>query len=258
MTVNDSTIYLVTGANRGIGRGIVETYLSRPGSVVVAAVRDPSHPTAQSLVQESSGKPGKLIVVALESIDEAAPFVAVKELTTKHGITHLDVVVANAGISQDATPIAQVSLSVLRRHVDVNAYGTLALFQAVLPLLKKSKQPKFVTIGSPLGSIGGMELRSQYPMATYGASKALLNFFVRRFHFENPEVVAFVIDPGFVQTDMGNMGAQAVGLKEAFDTVADSVGGCVAQIDGSTRDATSGRFVAAGKFAGVEGKDFPF
>lgn len=56
--------------------------------------------------------------------------------------------------------------------------------------------PKFVLLGSPLGSIGGIEKRN-VPMGAYGASKCAAHYIVRKIHAEEAEVVAFVVDPGY-------------------------------------------------------------
>ena len=50
-------------------------------------------------------------------------------------------------------------------------------------------------MGSAVGSIGGMEKRPA-PMFAYGASKAMLNYLIRKIHFENESITAFAIDPG--------------------------------------------------------------
>ena len=105
--------------------------------------------------------------------------------------------IANAGISEipSYVPAAEVKIADMQKHVAVNAMGPLVLFQAVYPLMKKAKQPKFVVVGSPMGSIGGMELRP-FPCAAYGGSKAMVHYLVRKIHFENQGMVAFTIDPG--------------------------------------------------------------
>ena len=59
----------------------------------------------------------------------------------------------------------------------------------------------------------------------YGASKAMLNYLTCRMHYENPELIAFPMSPGFVQTDMGNAGARKAGMAKAVFTVEQSVGG---------------------------------
>jgi norsolorinic acid ketoreductase len=136
-----------------------------------------------------------LIVVQINSKSSTDPFAAIENLQRNHGIDHLDVVIANAGISEDFSPVHSVPIPVLHEHIEVNAYGPLYLYQASYSLLKKSKKPTFVGVGSALGSIGGMEQRP-YPCAAYGPSKAILHWIVRKIHFENEEFFSFIADPG--------------------------------------------------------------
>ena len=78
------------------------------------------------------------------------------------------------------------------------------LFQAFNSLLKKSQHPMFVLIGSPNGSIGGME-KYPYPTFAYGASKAMAHYIVRKIHFEDGDINAFALDPGYVELCFGNV-----------------------------------------------------
>jgi norsolorinic acid ketoreductase len=105
------------------------------------------------------GESSNLIVVKVDSKSPTDPAAAVEILQTEHGINHLDVVIANAGISDDFSTVHEVPIPVIREHVEVNGYGPIYLYQSVYPLLKKSTKPTFVGVGSPLGSIGGMEQR---------------------------------------------------------------------------------------------------
>jgi hypothetical protein len=79
--------------------------------------------------------------------------------------------------------------------------GPLSLFQAVLPLLTTSPYPKFCLLGSAVGSIGGME-NYPFPMASYGMSKAMAHYLVRKIHLEyggeNGKVVSWAVYPGCV------------------------------------------------------------
>lgn len=194
------TTILITGANRGLGRAAAEHYLARPDTTVVATVRDPSHATSQSLAAIAPGPGSALVILQLNSATFDPQDLSARLAT--HGVHTIDIVLASAAISQVAVPIAQIQLPDLEAHMAINAYGILALFQGTLSLLEKSPDAKFVVFGSPLGSIGGMERRAAYPTSIYGASKAVAHYFVRRMHFEHPGVTAFVVDPGFVQTDM--------------------------------------------------------
>ena len=145
--------------------------------------------------------------------------------------------------------MATVNLDDLQEHIQVNVYGPLTLFQATLPLLERSANPKFAAVGSPLGSIGGMESRP-FPSASYGISKAALHWIVRKIHQEHSNITAFVLDPGFVQTDMGNEGARKVGMEKAFLTIEQSINFMVPVVDNATKEKTSGHFPS------IEGGDF--
>lgn len=135
-------------------------------------------------------------MVKLDSKSTTDPHTAISSLQSTHGITHLDVVIANAGIITDYSPVATVPLDAVTEHMTVNGFGPLLLFQAALPLLQKSTRPgKFVGVGSPAGSIAGMEMRP-FPMAAYGPSKAVLHWFVRKIHLEHEGLISFVVDPG--------------------------------------------------------------
>jgi len=70
------------------------------------------------------------------------------------------------------------------------------LFQAMLPLLKASKNPKFVVISSWVSSTAKVALSAPFGIASYGASKAAVNHLVRRAHFENEWLTAFVLHLG--------------------------------------------------------------
>ncbi|KAJ7776784.1 hypothetical protein DFH07DRAFT_978881 [Mycena maculata] len=76
----------------------------------------------------------------------------------------------------------------------------------------------------------------------YGSSKAAGNFLAKVLDTENPELIVFAIHPGWVTTDMGNVGAVANGLPSAPVTVEDSVAGILSRIDRATKEKSSGKF----------------
>ncbi|RDL35067.1 NAD(P)-binding Rossmann-fold containing protein [Venustampulla echinocandica] len=236
-----STTYLITGANRGLGRGLLEALIQRPNTTVIAGVRDPSNESSKSLESLKTASGSKVITVKIDYNSLSTVNEAIQELQSKHNITSLDFVIANAGISNcyataEATPLDQI-----REHYEINAVATVALYQATIALLKKSPKPVFVGMSSAIASIGDME---KVPAITtaYGMSKAALNYLVRKIHFENPELVAFAISPGWVQTDMGTFGAKSHGMEDAPVTLEQSVEGMLKKFDGATREKTSGTF----------------
>ena len=186
--------YLITGANRGIGLGLTESLLKRPDTTVVATVRNPSSSTsAFSRIQPASGS--KLVVVKIDSSAPADAQTAVSELQSQHGISKLDVVIANAGISEHYALAKETSLDETVRHNQINFIAPLALFQATLPLLERSTKPKFVGISTAIASIGKMG-DIPFPATAYGSSKAALNYFLRKAHFENEKLIVYPLNPG--------------------------------------------------------------
>jgi len=179
----------------GLGRGVLEVLIQRPNTTVIAGVRNISDESSTSLSTLPTGAGSKVIAVRIDSTIPSSATDAIKELTSTHSITTLDVVIANAGISKYYGLAASTPLSELRDHLEVNTIGVLALFQATWPLLEKAKKPIFVALSTGLASITDME-SMPVPATAYGASKVALNYVVRKIHFENEALISFVISPG--------------------------------------------------------------
>ena len=147
------------------------------------------------------GKDSKVIIVKTDSASETDALTAVNALKSDYKITKLDVVIANAGISSYFGKAAVTPAEEMLLHFKINTVAPLLLFQATLPLLNNASTPKFITITSGAGSISNM---GNLPVenTAYGASKAAANFVTRKIHFENPNIIAFPVQPGWLQTDV--------------------------------------------------------
>ncbi|KAL3427314.1 aflatoxin biosynthesis ketoreductase nor-1 [Phlyctema vagabunda] len=236
-SMSSNTVYLITGVNRGIGRGIAATLLTRPNITVIGCVRDPDSFDSDFHVAETS----KLIVQTISSGSETDAATAIASVQQSHGVLHIDVLIANAGTGTVFNTALDTPVSELRHNFEINTLGPIKLFQAAWPLLAKSKDPKFVYVSSSLGSI---ELMEPVPDLAYGVSKAAANFFVRKVHSEHKDVVAFAIHPGWAKTANGQAFADSIGVSAPPLSVDDSVAGVLAQIDASTRDKSSGKFLS--------------
>ncbi|KAL1700545.1 hypothetical protein EV121DRAFT_295104 [Schizophyllum commune] len=238
------TVYLVSGASRGIGLAIVTLLAARPDAVVFAGARDPA--TASDLQALAKAHPDRFHVVKLISPDKANNIAAVEEVKRVAG--RLDVVIANAAVANVFDSALELGPEDMIRHFEVNTNGPLVLFQATYSLLKESKAPKFVAISSGFGSIANAG-RTSMLMYPYGASKAALNWVVRKLHHDFPDFVIFPISPGTVATD---------GARQAYDktpgieqllaafppiTAEESARGVLEQIDIATRETHGGQFV---------------
>jgi norsolorinic acid ketoreductase len=80
--------------------------------------------------------------------------------------------------------------------MEINTYGPLRLFQAVLPLLEKAKNPKFVFLGSPIASLSMVERTALVPMTPYACSKVVVHWLSRKIHLEHANIISLVCDPG--------------------------------------------------------------
>ncbi|RSL86405.1 hypothetical protein CEP52_015822 [Fusarium oligoseptatum] len=238
--------YLITGANRGIGRALVSELLRRDGITVVATARDVSK--ASSLNDLPKGAGSRLILVKLDSQVDTDAVDVVSQLRRNYGILSLDVVIANAGIAHSGTTVMKTTPETLRDHVNTNTIGPVTLFQATYPFLQASEtgNPIFLGITTVFGSIGGQDYLSSVPpiMSPYGASKTALNWLVHRIHREEPWLTAFVVHPGLVLTDMGSGLLPAGADSAAFGAidVDTSVTGLLKLIDSASRNEHGGTF----------------
>lgn len=141
------TIVLITGANRGIGKGLLALYLAKSNHTVIAANRDPTHSTSKALLDLPKAEGTSLLLVKIDATVAEDPANAVKQLASQ-GIHYLDIVIANAGISFVWPKVSEVKVEDIQKHTVPNVYGVVWLYQATLPLLKKSKKPVWVSMGS--------------------------------------------------------------------------------------------------------------
>ena len=103
-----------------------------------------------------------------------------------------------------------------------------------------------------MGSIGQLDTFGTLPAMPYGVSKAAVNFAMRKLHFEFPNIVTSLLDPGWVQTDMGSEAAQIIGVKDGPPvTIEACVTGLAKVIDGATIETSGGSgLMTARRFRG--------
>ncbi|KAM7188882.1 hypothetical protein V8F20_010391 [Naviculisporaceae sp. PSN 640] len=238
-----STVVLISGANRGIGKGLLERYLALPNHTVIAANRNPDHPTSQELSKLPTAEGSKLIVIKVDATVWESAKEGVKSLES-HGIDHIDIVVANAGVCYTYPTVAEVQEKDLKAHIDANVFGVVSLYQAVRPLLEKSTrkpEPIFALMGTTAHRIVNP---LPFPNGVYGPSKAAASWYSVKIDMEEKWLHSFALSPGWVHTDLGDGGARAFGVDEATQaqlmvSVADSCDGMI-KVLGSTSKAEHG------------------
>ena len=184
-------VAIVTGASRGIGRGIATLLASRGAHVVAAARGDNAAGTVTEITQ--AGFKGEL---ATCDVTESASIDALVAGTLeRHG--RIDILVNNAGITRD-----NLMLRMKRDDWDevlaTNLTSAFATVQAVLKPMIKQRGGRIISISSVVGQMGNAG------QANYAASKAGLIGFSKALAKEvaSRNITVNVVTPGLIDTDM--------------------------------------------------------
>lgn len=121
-----STVVLITGANRGLGHGLVTRYLSTANHIVIAAVRDPQHTTAKALADLPKANGSRLIVIKIDASIWKDAAEAVNTLES-HNVNRLDIVVAVAGAGTHTAYVADMTEGDLQCNMANNAHSVVSL-----------------------------------------------------------------------------------------------------------------------------------
>jgi NAD(P)-dependent dehydrogenase (short-subunit alcohol dehydrogenase family) len=225
---------VITGANRGIGLALATLY-ARRGDTVFACCRNPSSADALRALAATAA----VRVLPLDVRDAGS----VTALASALADTPVDVLINNAGVSggpleeQTAT---QMDFDAWADAFDTNTMGPVRVLHALLPALKRAKEPKVMSVTSQLGALS-LDLALAFG---YSASKAALNKFMRLAAGElsRDGIAVGLVHPGWVKTDMGGAGAQiapadsAAGIANVIDRLSLTSTGRFWKWNGSEHD----------------------
>lgn len=197
-------IALVTGANKGIGLEIARQ-LAQAGIQVLLGAREIARGQQAAAGLASNGLDVQPITIDLN--DEKTIAGAAETIMSRYG--RLDILVNNAGIvdAKDGPPSVG-SVTAARRLMETNFIGTLAVTQAMLPLLRQSQAARIVNLATTLGSlsINGDPTSPYYEarLIGYNASKAALNMLTVQLAAElkDTQIAVNSVAPGYVKTDL--------------------------------------------------------
>jgi NAD(P)-dependent dehydrogenase (short-subunit alcohol dehydrogenase family) len=198
-----SMAVVVTGASTGIGAACALDFAGR-GMTVFAGMRDPR--AGETLA--AKGGPS-LIPITLDVTDEPSIARSVETVQRVVGDSGLGGLVNNAGIAI-GSPLEVIDLSQLRKQLDVNVIGQIAVTQAFLPLLRRARG-RIVNMGSIAG-------RGTIPLlGPYSASKFALEALTDALRMELQPwgIHVSIIEPGAIATPIWEKSEKAAGDLEA-------------------------------------------
>jgi NAD(P)-dependent dehydrogenase (short-subunit alcohol dehydrogenase family) len=209
--MNDTTITLVTGANKGIGREIA-AQLAALGHTVVIGAR--SAELGEKAAAELRAAGAEATSVVLDVTDPASVAAAADAVEARYG--RLDVLVNNAGVSRppgsdlSSQRPSSADVEAIRQIFDTNFFGVITVTNALLPLLRRSSAPRIVNVSSTAGSLTVMsdpELGPDHPIsAGYVPSKTALTALTLQYARDlRPDgILVNAVCPGYCATDLNN------------------------------------------------------
>jgi NAD(P)-dependent dehydrogenase (short-subunit alcohol dehydrogenase family) len=197
-------VALITGANKGIGLEIARQ-CAEAGIRVLLGARDAQRGKAAAETLSAQGLDAAFI--QLDVTDAASVAAGAAKIQAEQG--RLDILVNNAGIvdAEDGPP-SVATPDAVRRILETNFIGSLAVTQALLPLLRQSPAARIVNLSSSLGSLtlNGDPASPYYAarLMGYNASKAALNMLTVQLSEElrGTPIVVNSVSPGYVKTDL--------------------------------------------------------
>ncbi len=175
------SVALVTGANRGLGKAYAEALLAAGAAKVYAGARDPS------TISDPRLAPIKLDVTSAADVAAAAAM-----------CRDVNLLINNAGAMLMTSMLAPGSEAALRREMEVNVFGTLAMVRAFAPVLARNG-------GGAVANMLSVTSWYVYPFnATYCASKhaALVVTDAARIELKSKGTHVVGVFAGFIDTDM--------------------------------------------------------
>ena len=170
-------VAIVSGGGTGVGKATTRRLFSE-GCKVVLIGRDRSRLT--KVISELNGKKNLLAVKA--DITKEADVINVIEETISAFDT-IDLLINNAGISNDPTPFHKMTDDQWMSLINTNLIGTFRTTKAVLPIMMEKNRGSIVNISS----LQGIRSIVNVPLSVYGVTKAGVIMFTRAIAVEYGE-----------------------------------------------------------------------
>jgi NAD(P)-dependent dehydrogenase (short-subunit alcohol dehydrogenase family) len=214
-------IDLVTGANQGVGFQVAKELVAKGLTVLVGSRRLERGDAAAKEIGAGA------IALQIDVTDQASITAAAERIRWEFG--RLDLLVNNAAISNttkgsqslqeyaERSKASNVSLDEVRAVWETNVFGVLAVYQAMLPLVRLSSDGRIVNVSSGVGSLT-TNANPSFPYHAmfgpiYPASKTALNAvtLAMMIELESTDIKVNLVSPAFTSTNLnGYAGTESV------------------------------------------------
>jgi 3-oxoacyl-[acyl-carrier protein] reductase len=188
---------VVTGAARGIGRGIANALVDHGARVAAIDVDWPSNSSEVGRAYTCDISDPSAVQECFDSIEQ--------------DLGPVSILVNNAAILRPAS-LLELSLEDWQRTLDINITGAFLCTKRAVSSMKRQRYGRIVNIGSNSGKMGGTT-----PAAAYAASKAALHNFARSVatEFAGDGITANAVAACLIDTDM----ARGLSLEELVERI---------------------------------------
>lgn len=192
MVWKNKTVFL-TGASSGIGEGLAVTMAAKGATVGLLARRED---LLKEIAAKCEATGGKARYFACDVVDSSAVHEAAQKFGDEFG--HIDIMIANAGISGKSRETHDFVPSAVKEVIDTNLMGAVNAVHAVLPQMMERGSGQLVAISSLAG------FRGLPKSAAYSASKAAMTAFFEsvRLDVADKGIDVTIIQPGFIRTPL--------------------------------------------------------
>jgi 3-oxoacyl-[acyl-carrier protein] reductase len=193
MKLLENKTALITGASRGIGRGIAQTFVEQ--GCAVAFTYSSNSEAAEALVQELSTAGAQVKAYQSNAADFEAAQKLVDDVLADFG--SLDILINNAGITKDNL-LMRMGEEDFDQVIEVNLKSVFNMTKAVQRTFLKQRQGSLIHMSSVVG------VKGNAGQANYAASKAGIIGFSKSVALElgSRNIRSNVIAPGFIETEM--------------------------------------------------------
>jgi len=181
---------VITGTTRGIGRALVNKFLSEGYKAIGTATSgktDISNPHFQ--------------IIQLDLTDSKSIIKAAKEIAEK--ADHIDILINNSGVNFEDWNDVHISMDTLRKTLEVNLIGLIDFTEHLIPQIATNGQ--IINMSSRMGSLSQNATSNSADNPSYRIGKTALNMYTKIVgaRLKNKGITVSSVNPGWVKTDMG-------------------------------------------------------